>query len=1119
MNLESATHTEQPSAGVPVGTSGGETPDSVESYPLSEGQLALWFMHRLAPGSAAYNVAYGVTIPTMLNMGLYRRALDRVAERHPMFRAAFPADPRTGRPTQQVRRELGIDLRIADASGWSEDELGRHLAEAIYGRFDLENGPLARLHMMQLAADKWIALPVFHHAITDLWSMALFVHDLAIYYESEVLGAKATLRPLRAQFWDYARRESEMLAGPGGEQLWSYWKQQLSGEIPILEMRTDRPRPPVQGFRGGARSLVIPTALKDRLESIAAAQGATLHTLAMAAFFVLLNRYSGQSDIILGAPKACRSFSHANTVGYFTNPVMMRADLTGNPRFGDFVEQIRQTSTAGFRHGEYPFSLLVQRLRPAVDFSRTPLHQVGFSWQKTTHLAGKGFAWFSLNKSGGKLGNKTFPVESLALQHRPAPLDISAHLAETEEGLGVTLEYSTALYDPDTAQRLLEHFANLLGSVAANPQARISDLDLLGEDGRRRVLVEWNDAAGRQSFSAPVQAQLERQARLRPDAPAIVCGAAKYTYAELNRSANRLAHRLRRQGVGPDTPVAICLGRSPRMIVALLAVLKAGGAYIPLDPNYPAQRLESVLTDSKPLVLLTETAFLDRFAALPSTICLDTEAGSADHESDKDLAGTAHADNLAYIIYTSGSTGAPKGVMLHHRGLANLVEAQTREFGITARDRVLQFASFSFDASVSEIFMALTTGAALHLAPVEILLSPRDLARVMREQGVTTITLPPSLLSLLPPEDTPQLSCLISAGEACTWEIAERWAPGRRMFNAYGPTEATIGPSSYRVREPLEGTRTAPIGRPISNTYFYIVGEAMSLAPPGAVGELYIGGAGLARGYMNQPGLTAEYFVPDPFGSVPGARIYRTGDRARYLPDGNVELVGRTDDQVKIRGFRIELGEIERILKADPRVRDAVVVARQSRRGDSYVAAYVAPTEPGLEVAELRAGLRAKLPEYMLPSSFVLLESLPLTANRKVDRKALPDPRLAEDTSPVAAPRNELERAIANIWREALDINRVGTHDNFFDLGGHSLLIPKIHAAIADKLGRELPMTDLFRYPTVSALAERLAESERQTNTIDTAGARARQQRQALERQRARMRRPAAPPVGDLHGY
>jgi amino acid adenylation domain-containing protein len=728
------------------------------------------------------------------------------------------------------------------------------------------------------------------------------------------------------------------------------------------------------------------------------------------------------------------------------------------------------------------------------------------AWQKTTKLVSKQMSAFALGTAGGMLGTPEFCMQSRPLKFRVAPFDLSLVIAESDEDYGAAIEYSRDAFDAATAGRMLSHLKSLLEAAIRDPQRRISDIPLLDEPERNRMLIEWNRTEEEYPAALSIHEWFEEQVARAPDRTAVTFGEERLTYSELNRRANRLAHLLKRAGVGPEVLAGICLERSTEMIVALLAVLKAGGAYVPLDPAYPPQRLNAIVEEAAPPVLVTTRELAARFAfPCAHVIALDGESGRIATESDSNPVSSARPQNLAYVIFTSGSTGRPKGVLLQHLGLVNLVRAQTRGFGMKPESRVLQFASFSFDASVSEIFMALVTGAALHLARPEVLFNGPELLRLMREEGITAVTLPPSLLSVLPAVDLPKLKILISAGEACSWDIAARWAPGRRFFNAYGPTETTIGPAYFEVGSIRRELAGVPIGRPIANTRFYVLDCRMQPVPAGVAGELHVGGVGLAHGYLGRPDLTADRFIPDPFSAKPGARLYRTGDLVRYLSDGNLEYLGRIDQQVKVRGFRVELSEIEAVLERHPNVREAVVVCCRDGRPDSYLAAYVVPGDrkPGLD--DLRAHLREYLPDYMTPSRFVVLDKLPLTSNGKVDRKALPDPAAIgiQREGGFEAPGTEIERTIAAVWAEVLGVPEVGTNDNFFDLGGHSLALARVHAALEERFSRSLPMTELFRFPTVKALASFLSKPQEAGASTD-ARERAALQRQALERQRQR---------------
>ena len=1067
--------------------------EAVAEYPLSYGQRALWFLQQVAPESAAYNLVHAARIPTELDIPALRRAFQKLVDRHPALRTTFAAPH--GEPVQRVHEHMEVSFQVEDASTWSEEYLNARLAEEVYRPFDLERGPLMRVKLFTRSPQDHILVLGMHHIVTDLWSLAVFLHELGVLYTAEKTGVPASLKPLPAQYTDFVHWQAEMLAGPEGERLWEFWRKQLAGELPVLDLPTDRPRPPIQTDRGAAQTIHFSAELTQRLKSLARAHGVPLHTALLAAFQVLLHRYTGQEDILIGSLKAGRNWKLARVVGYFVNPVVIRGDLSGNPPFAAFLERMHQTARAAFEHGDYPYPLLVERLQPTRDPSRvSPLFQVVFAWQKTTRLlSGQNMASFALSDPGKRMELGELVLESMALEHRVSPFDLTLLMAEAGEELVASVEYNTDLYNKATIQRMLGHFQTLLESIVDDPNQPISTLSLLTEAERQQLLVEWNDTAAEYPQDRCVHELFEAQVERMPEAIAVTFEGKHLTYRELNRQANQLAHYLQKLGVGPETVVGICVERSPEMIVGLLGVLKAGGAYLPLDPTYPLERLTFMLEDANASVLLTQSHLLNRLGATRNTeheehkkhekritLCLDTDWPLIAQEPQTDPTSAVTPENLAYVIYTSGSTGQPKGTLLQHRGLCNLVNAQIRAFGVKANSRVLQFASFSFDASVSETFMALLTGATLCLARQETLSSVPDLQRLLQERAITTVTLPPSLLAVLPSEGLRSLQTVISAGESCSPLVAARWAPGRRFFNAYGPTEATIGPTLYRVEELPEDTSHVPIGHPIANTQVYILDQRQQPVPVGVPGELYIGGVGVARGYLNRPELTAERFIPDPFSGEPGARLYKTGDLARYLPDGNIEFLGRTDHQVKVRGFRVELGEIETVLGRHPALQKVVVVARDDVPGDRRLVAYVVPKEePAPTTSELRRFLKEKLPEYMMPSVFVTLDTLPLTPSGKVDRRALPAPVgvRPELERAFVAPRTPVEEELASVWAQLLGIERVGIYDDFFELGGHSLLATQLLSRVRETFQVEVPLHSFFEAPTVTGLAALIAQS------------------------------------------
>jgi amino acid adenylation domain-containing protein len=1415
--------------------------------PLSPGQYALWFLQRLNPTSAAYHVARAMRFPGPLDVQAFRRSMQVLFARHPILRTSFRL--RNGEPVQWLDERTEPPHFEIDASGWSEAELTERIGEEVARPFDMEAGPLYRTVLISRSPEEHIALYVFHHTVIDLWSLAILLFELDAIYEAERTGKPLKLPAPTEPYSTFVGEQMKMLAGPEGERLWAYWKEQLAGDLPPLELPTDRPRPPVRGFRAACVTRRLGPELSDRLKVLARAQSVLLNELLLTAYQVLLHRYSGQDDFLVGIPYAGRTRRFISTVGYFVNPLPIRADLREDPAFTALLQQVSGSVRSANQHGDYPFVRMAEQLQTERDPSRPPLFQVAFAWQKTIRLVDReAFGPFILHERGGSIKVGELRAESYPIEHQVSTVDMTLLGAEVGAEIALSLEYSTDLFDRSTVERMMEHLCTLLEGVTLEPDTAVSWLPLLTPEEHVRVVGEWNATEAPFPSNRCLHELVAEQTARTPGAVAMVFGEQRLTYAEVERRSNQVAHALREQGVGPDVRVGIYLERSPEAVIALLGVLKAGGAYVPLDPMYPAERLRYMLQDAQPAVLVTTEPLLAGLGEAPyPTLCVDRDAVRLDAEPTETPVSGVTPDNLAYVIYTSGSTGRPKGVMVEHRGVVNLVTNQIRGFGIHAESRLLQFASLSFDASVSEVFTALAAGARLHLAPRDKLRDVHALEEVLRTEGITVVTLPPSILAVLPHENLPGLTTIVSAGEALSWAVARRWSTGRRLLNAYGPTEATIGPTLHSVEDAApSAAATVPIGRPLANVRCYVLDAHQRPVAVGLAGELYIGGVQVARGYLNRPEAVAEKFLADPFRE--GERLYRTGDRVRWLPDGTLEFLGRVDEQVKLRGFRIEPGEIAAALCEHPAVEEAAVALRTDGPAPRLVA-YVVPRsmdrlelwpsgtlpaaddptvldlaavgaretiyapairqaapgqavlvagsdpeatlaqmcvqagarhvyvveaqkevcrraraavarlgledritvlqdsvtrvqlsepvgvvvaevvetlegiesaaarlgaartgllqdggvviparsalriagvslpedflrEPGfapqaathveplfaaagqrfdLRVAlkgveeenlvtrpgvvaeadfrevdtplphghsveltvtragrldgfllwptlgeadaadadglprhgapvllpvfddgaevqagdtvaieieavvsgaephpdyllrgeirragatlqrfeyrsygpggayrtnrfyqalfreeeipvrpvggapsslELREHLRQRLPDFMVPSAFVALAALPLSPNGKVDRSALPAPALTRtDSGANAQPRNQVERTIAEIWREALQLETIGIHDNFFDLGGHSLLAVHVHGRIQEQLGREFPMLELFRHPTISTLAEALSEGQDTEAAIEEIRTRAQRQKEAMQRQ------------------
>ncbi|HVG20470.1 MAG TPA: amino acid adenylation domain-containing protein, partial [Blastocatellia bacterium] len=1054
----------------------------VTERPLSRGQQALWFLHQISPGAGAYNINVAVSIKGGLDVSALQRTFKTLVSRHPCLRSSFTSI--LGEPARLVHEKAEVSLQREDDLDWSDARLNERLVEEANRPFDLERGLLLRLRLFARSSGEHVLLLVVHHIVADFWSLAVMVYEMGLLYEAEKNGRPATLAPLDFQYSDYVRWQEEMLASAEGERLWVYWREQLAGELPSLSLPTDRPRPPVQTYRGASHSFVLNAESTARLKALGQSRAATLYMTTLASYLTLLHRYTGQEDILIGSPTSGRGRAgFAGIVGYFVNPVVIRADFSRNPTFEQFLDQVRQTVLAAVEHQEYPFALLVKRLEPERDASRPPLFQSMFALQKSHLLDEEGLAAFALGEAGAQLKLRALNLESMALERRVAQFDLSLSVVEAQEEIVASLEYNTDLFDASTVERMADHFHTLVEAIACDPSGRVSDLPLMTLAQRRQLLAEWNDTGQGRREDRCIHELFEAQAGRTPDADAIVFGDLRLTYRELDERANRLADALRGLGVGPEARVALLLERSIEMVVGVFAILKAGAAYVPLGTTLPAERLAFMLEDSQAEVVLTQERLADRLPEkAPKVICLDAKPGPFTGAASSGSGATP--GNLAYIIYTSGSTGTPKGVMIEHRTLVSYIEYMGDRYEFGPGDRFLQFSSISFDASVEDIFGCLTRGATLVLPADSAMDSASSFIDECRGRRLTVLNLPTAywheLVANTAAEDwasVEQLRVVIVGGERALAGRLREWqkiaGPRARFANEYGPTEATICSTIWEL---ADHSRAAPdeipIGRPIRNVRAYILDLRLRPVPIGVVGELHIGGFNLARGYHERPDLTAEKFIPDPFGDEPGGRLYKTGDLARYLPGGDIEFAGRSDHQVKVRGFRIELGEIEAALHQHPLVVDAVVLAKEAASGAVRLVAYVVAGDEALTTGVLRGFAKEKLPEYMVPSAFVLLDRLPITPAGKVNYRALPEPVQtgAESGGAFAIARSMAERQLARIWADVLKLEQVGVHDNFFELGGDSILSIQV-VARARQAGLEISPKQIFECPTLAELA------------------------------------------------
>ncbi|HEX2201856.1 MAG TPA: amino acid adenylation domain-containing protein [Longimicrobium sp.] len=1061
--------------------------------PLSFPQRRLWFLDRMEPGNAFYNLPTAARLRGALDVPALERALGEVVARHAVLRSVFREVE--GEPVQAPLPPRPFVLPVDALPDADDAALRGALAAEARRPFDLAAGPPFRARLFRLGADDHALIVTLHHVVGDAWSFGVLFRELGALYGAFARGGPSPLAPLPIQYADYAAWQRRHGTPEALKSQLGWWTDRMKGAPELLELPADRPRPAVQRFRGGRHWMELPAALTERLRALGGEHGATLFMVLLAAWQALLARLTGQEDVVVGSPIAGRGRAETEgLIGFFVNTLALRTDLSGDPTFRAMVERVRRTALDAYERQDLPFETLVEALRVPRDLSRQPLFQ----------------AMLMLHRPQGAIALPGLECEPLEADPGTSIFDLGLYAWDRPEGLRAMLEYNTDLFDAATAARFADRLRTLLEGVVSNPDAPLSRLPVMRADEAARI-DGWNATERAYPGAECIHETIARRAAATPDAVAVVFEGERVSYAELDRRANRLANHLRGLGVGPETRVGVCAERSVELVVALLGTLKAGGAYVPLDPGYPRDRLAYMLADSRPAVLLTQAHLADRIPPHGArTVRLDADGAAIAAESGAAPETGVGLDHLAYVIYTSGSTGRPKGAENAHRGIRNRLLWMQEAFGLGADDAVLQKTPFSFDVSVWEFFWPLMTGARLVIAKPEGHRDPAYLARLIGREGVTTTHFVPSMLQAFLEE--PDLSAcaplrrVVCSGEALPAELAARFFSriGAELHNLYGPTEAAVDVTWWPCGKDDE-RRTIPIGRPIANTRIHLLDARLNPVPIGVAGELYIGGAQVGRGYLGRRGLTAERFVPDPFSAEPGARMYRTGDRARWLADGSVEYLGRADHQVKVRGFRVEPGEIEAALAAHPGVREAVVVARADAPGETRLVAYVtAAGDAAPDAAALREHLRATLPEPMVPSAFVVMEALPLSPNGKVDRAALPAPEAKRDAAAAfVAPRDETERAIAGIWREALGVEEVGVDDNFFDLGGHSLLLVRVHGRIREALGADVTVVELFQHPTVGALAARLARGAAQAPAArDAVDERARRQKAALERQK-----------------
>ena len=1041
-----------------------------ERVPLSFAQERLWFLTQLEPDNPSYNVPVALRLAGDLNVVAVEKSINTIVARHETLRTKFAAVD--GEPFQFVSRDKTANVEFVDLTlspGVDVHVESRRLMTAIAEQpFDLERDLPLRVSLIKLASNDHLMLLTMHHIVSDAWSVNIFIQELSVLYKAFTTESKPQLPDLPIQYRDYAAWQRNWLQNGSLKEQVDYWASHLAGAAK-LSLPTDRVRPTVHSHRGAHLSFQLKSELARKLAELSRAEGATLFMTLLSAFKVLLFRYTGEHDVVVGAPIAGRNrVETENLIGFFVNSLALRTDLSGNPTFRQLLGRVKKVALEAYAHQDLPFEKLVEELNPVRDISQTPIFQVMFGLQNAPRSAPH------LNR---------LSVSRVTVDSRTAKFDLTLLMTETADGLAGWLEYNADIFDPSTMERLQHHFENLLSSIALNPDGRIGTVPFMTAEERRKLLIDWNDSKTDFPRERCIHELFEEQAFIRPDAVAVVFNEREMKYGELNRRANQVAQYLRKQGVGPDVTVGLAVERSIDMIVGLLAILKAGGAFMPLDPSYPHERLLFMMEQANVKLILSQT---DLLASLPASearlIALDSLDGEVSCEDNGNLSRLSEPENLAYVMYTSGSTGQPKGVSVTHRNVVRLVK-DPNYARFDASEVFLQFAPITFDAATFEIWGPLLNGAKLVITAAGIE-SLENLGQTIQRYGVTTLWLTAGLFHQMADTELSNLRGvrqLLAGGDVLSPQHVQKvlqTLPDCDLINGYGPTENTTFTCCQTLRADSSG-RSVPIGRPISNTQVFVLSEEMEPVPIGVPGELFIGGDGLARGYVHDPSATAEKFLPNPFAADPGERLYRTGDQVRYRPDGSLEFLGRLDHQVKVRGYRVELGDIEFALSQHIEVKECVVTTEVGVTGERRLVAFVVPIAgrtPGRE--QFRSFLQEKLPEYLVPSFIGVIDSLPLTASGKVDRQALPNIEDLNSEHVFVAPRTPVEEGIASIWKKVLRIDKVGIRDNFFDVGGHSMLAMRLIAEIQKVYDKKVPLSFLYQGATIEALAKLISGYE-----------------------------------------
>lgn len=1068
--------------------------NGAELLPLSFAQQRLWFLEQMNPGSPAYNIPSAVLMKGRLDVAALNASFNMVIKRHEALRTVFKMTE--GQPVQTILPELKIELPIKNLNAFDRDEqmdkVRQIITEDNLKPYDLSKGPLLRIMLIRLNDDENVLCLNMHHIVSDGWTLQVLMKEVSAIYTSLASGQTAAVPEPVIQYGDYTIWQREWVKGETLNKQLDYWTGKLKGCQSVLELPADHQRPPVQGYKGARQYFEISSGLSTELHELAQKKGATIFMILLSALKIILQRYSGQSEIIVGTPIAGRNRTELEgLIGYFVNTLALRTELSGNPSFDELLERVKETTRGAYDHQDIPFENIVEALQPERDLSRNPLYQICFSYQ---------------NEAMPELHMQGLKLTSLEVESGTARFDIELQLWKADEVIRGFFEYSSDLFEKSTIDRFTEHFLTLLENIPKYHQNPISDIPVMTEQEKQRILYSWNDTYVEYPGDLCVHQLFEQQVLKTPDNVAVIFGDRRLTYEELNVRANQLSHYLIKMGAGPETFIGICVERSEDMLVAQLGILKAGSTYIPIDPAYPSERIFYMIQDARMPFIVTQKRLSDAISGHGAKIvCIDEECTSIEGESRDNPENKINGENLAYTIYTSGSTGKPKGVQIPHGAVVNFLKSMSKEPGIAEKDKLLSVTTICFDIAALELFLPITVGACVVIAGRETVLDGAALINAVKKHDITVMQATPATWRLMIEagwQGSKKLK-ILCGGEPLPVELAEQLLKRSfSLWNMYGPTETTIWSSVCRIEA---GQNRITIGKPIDNTQMYILDTELKPVVIGTTGELFIGGDGLARAYFNRLELTQEKFLPNPFLNEASARIYRTGDLARFLPDSQIEVLGRTDHQIKIRGFRIELGEIEAVLSKYAGINQVVVAVKEFSSNDKRLVAYYTVTNiGGLAIAdgELRNHLKTELPEYMLPAAFVKMEALPLTPNGKINRLLLPMPETAkaEKAGNDSVPQTETEKIICGVWQEVLKVERVGVNDNFFDLGGHSLLMTQVHIKLKEILNAEIAMLDMFKYPTVSTLARFINTGKEPESDLESGIQRAKTRRESLSR-------------------